>query len=133
MALNGSYYNVHAGVSVIGDFVNGQWETAGMKQGSPIDDFKENAGAVVNATATPMFVHHNIVKLDPEKLFEHRLVTVKEGEKGRRLWGTKADTVEAFGRDLEKVVWEEVKIVACEISPELCRKAVHSIVEVYES
>jgi alpha 1,2-mannosyltransferase len=78
-------------------------------------------------------VHHNIVKLDPEKLFEHPLVKMKEGEKGRRLWGTKANTVEAFGRDLEKVVWEEVKVVACEISPDQCRKAVHRIVEVYES
>ena len=102
-----------------------------MKQADPRWDYEHNLEKTVNATAPPMFVHHNIVKLDAEKVLEHRLVKSEEGEKGRRLWGSKSNTVEAFGQDLERVVWEEVKFVACDISKDLCRKAGKRLKNVY--
>lgn len=102
-----------------------------MKQAHPEWDYQHNSDRTANATERTAFVHHNIVKLDPEKLFDHHLISTKGEAKGRRLWGTKGSTVNDFGEDLERIVWEEVVKVACDISEDLCGQAERRLNDVY--
>lgn len=66
-----SFYAVHAGFYVIGDIFDDKWETTSMKQIDPVEDFDKNVEMIFNAAAAAMFVHHNIIKLYPERFFEH--------------------------------------------------------------
>jgi hypothetical protein len=78
-----------------------------------------------------MFVHHNTIKLDPEKVFEHRLLQLKDYDGSRRLWGTTQETIETFGADIERHVWKEVKAVGCALSPQICQQIEQRFKEVY--
>lgn len=100
LALGKSFYDVRTPVSVMGDWVDGEWYSAGMKQADPAKDWaiqrgkqtsqKQNETAAIATSAInsertksgagepprsgdfarPFFIHNNIVKLNVQHLFE---------------------------------------------------------------
>ena len=100
LALGKSFYDVRTPVSVMGDWVDGEWYSAGMKQADPAKDWaiqrgnqtsqKQNETAAIAISAInsdgtksgagkpppsrdfarPFFIHNNIVKLNVQHLFE---------------------------------------------------------------
>ena len=112
----------------MGHFFKGEWETRGMKQAGPVEDFRDNSNREVtaNATAKDFFVHHNIVKMDGHRIFENEVL-----KHGVRLWGTKEDTIRDWGRDLERELWEEAVVVACFAGKKECGMASERLKIVY--
>ena len=78
MALGEPFYAVHNRVRVIGDKLNGTWQTAGMTQSDPVEDWAQARTASLDPDTVekkeveeprPLFIHNNIVKLDVNHLF----------------------------------------------------------------
>jgi alpha 1,2-mannosyltransferase len=140
MALGASFYDVKTPVKNIGAWINGTFFNAGMKQGDPVEDYSihqaktkaQNAGLEAAAPeadnrtktfARSFFIHNNIYKLDVRHL-SGNLAGWRNGPSHFvRLWGEKENNEHKFGYDIEKVLWEEVLIVACEFGREECEKS----------
>jgi alpha 1,2-mannosyltransferase len=132
MALEKPFYDVKTPVKVIGQWLNETWETAGMKQSDPAEDWaltrvSSSAGAEENAAAhhedaRPLFIHNNLVKLDIAHLFSS--IDRWRDENGQlvKLWGSSEDVTRQFGYDVEKVLWEEICAAACQIDEQTCIK-----------
>lgn len=146
MALGKPFYDVKAEVGFLGRWVNGKFETAGMKQADPREEYalrlqrfdsqrhsKRAAGegngkeapqvaAVAGTVARPLFIHHNLVKIDM-----HNMGTENEGllevlrrpnEEGKPwpLWGPDGKLNAATGYDVELAMWETMLNFGCSSS-----------------
>lgn len=114
---NMPFYQVREYVGTLGFHENDTFHGIAMTQHDPFDDYKReltSSDSVVyrrTPDAKVVFVHHNILKLNPQNLLQHLDL--------QRIWGSKDTTVAKFGHDLEAAVWEEVIYVGCEIGPAL--------------
>lgn len=133
LALEKPFYDVRTPVRVIGQWLNGTWHTAGMKQSDPIEDWSLSRAdsdsedeskdkAEHEEDARPMFIHNNLVKMDVAHVFES--INDWRNETGDlvKLWGTTDDVVRQFGYDVERVLWEELCAAACEIDGSSCER-----------
>jgi len=135
MALEAPFYDVKTPVTVMGAWINGTFMSAGMKQGDPLEDHslqtakKKNDKATekpVSDQATPetfarsLFVHNKIMKIDVNHLFDDPYRWKNETGHSIRLWGEEEGLVHEFGYDIEKVLWEELLIAACDIGEKIC-------------
>lgn len=100
---DGSFYQVSRQPDVIGyvgEHKHKGFQGLAMMQRHPGDDFRKEVKPRV------AFIHQNAVKLNPKGLVG-RLDS-------KRMWGTKSETIEKFGYDLEAELWQEIIFVACE-------------------
>lgn len=78
--------------------------------------------------ARPLFIHSNIIKLDIEQLLKDGSPLFDKNANGsvQRLWGGLDGLIKDFGYDVEKVVWEEFVITACQLmEPNRCGEVLH--------
>jgi alpha 1,2-mannosyltransferase len=63
-----------------------------------------------------MFLHHNGVKPDLTRILDEKSELVATDEQGNylRMWGDPGWLVNSFGRDVEKVLWEDSMRIYCE-------------------
>ncbi|PYI23235.1 putative alpha-1,2-mannosyltransferase [Aspergillus violaceofuscus CBS 115571] len=63
------------------------------------------------------FIHANYPKFDPATVFDAHEVNPAIGDDGRytRAWTGPPEIIRAFGRDVEKEFWEEIRWTACEL------------------
>ncbi|KAK3290677.1 mannosyltransferase putative-domain-containing protein [Chaetomium fimeti] len=63
-----------------------------------------------------MFLHHNGVKPDFTRLLDEKSGLAATDEKGKymRLWGDPGWLMDSFGRDVEKVLWEDSMRIYCQ-------------------
>ncbi|KAF6841418.1 alpha-1,2-mannosyltransferase [Colletotrichum plurivorum] len=131
LALNQNFWDVRTPDTVLGRWINGSFETAGMKQADPAEDYRLQASGSESTTAAtdedhareppaekkakPFFIHHNLFKLDigavgkdTDPMF--RLDT--EGHFGR-LWGPDRKLIEDSGFDVERAMWDVVLKANC--------------------
>lgn len=95
-----------------------------MLQHNPQDDYstylqeekeqKQHPLYRKDENAEAVFMHHNLVKLSPVEM-----VDWTKANKGSRMWGDKASTIDRFKVDFEKSVWEELLWVACDYGDSL--------------
>ncbi|KAI9642367.1 mannosyltransferase [Ciborinia camelliae] len=125
IALEKNYYQVRQRTGIIGHHSTDGYKSASMMQHNPEDDYstylreekekKEHPLYRKEDTAEVVFMHHNLIKLSPVEMMDW----IKEN-KGSRMWGDKASTLNKFqGRDLEKDIWEEVLWVGCDYGDSL--------------
>lgn len=114
------YYQVKKGVDTAGYYVDGKYHGVAMLQYDPTDDYN-----IETAELRPRLfaLHHNYPKLDPVELFsdkeiEGAAVNHVTGE-FHRLIGDEKVTLERFGRDVEREMWEEMRYVACDLGTKL--------------
>ena len=108
-AVNAPFYQVKKCVDTIGYYEGERYHGVAMLQYDP--------GHESEAKPVPFAVHHNYPKLDPVQLFDEKDGAAIDHVKGgyHRLLGSKEKTLERFGRDVEREIWEEVEVVACEL------------------
>lgn len=70
----------------------------------------------------PFFIHNNNHKLDPQHILDSGYHMKKDDGTYWRLWNGKQWTVETFGFDLERKVWEAVIMTGCEINADTCER-----------
>ena len=98
----------------------------GMVQYHPSDDYAQQ-------DARAFFLHANTPKMNAgHLLYEEDELCMPETRKRIRIWGTEQSTVGMFGFDVERVVWQELVSMACELQSilsvwsskkRLCQKA----------
>jgi alpha 1,2-mannosyltransferase len=114
-ALNKTYYQVREGAQPVGRHINGTYKYGGMLQYHPSNDYKlqikTKATFRESSNPVPIFFHLNGVKPNSAEWLN--------GQYGKRLWGPLNETMRRFGRDLERDIWDEVKLVACELGPSM--------------
>ncbi|KAI9860118.1 MAG: hypothetical protein M1824_003356 [Vezdaea acicularis] len=126
MALNAPFYSVKERVSAIGyKDLEGEWHGTAMVQYHPFDDYnltKHNLSRLVDESVAPTprraFVHANFPKVNPSTILTDKAVTKYSNGTRHRMWGPREDTIEKFGKDLEKDVWEQVMYVGCDLEHE---------------
>lgn len=146
--LGESFYRVKKLVHALGYHTKlGDWKGSAMAQFDPAEDANPSGNTSLASNSTephlityprPFFVHANYPKLDPGQIFDRWSYgapgpTLDSDNSRRRIWHKDAkEAVEFFGYDLEKVVWQVVKEIACEYEgtfqywggrSSVCRKA----------
>ncbi|KAG9738572.1 nucleotide-diphospho-sugar transferase, partial [Aureobasidium melanogenum] len=107
-AVDAPFYQVSEPVRILGYDENGELRGVAMLQSNPVDDF------VALVKPMPFTIHANFPKMDPNTLFNQDgpAINHQTGEH-RRLWGDKGKTIQTFGMDVERELWEEIRHVAC--------------------
>ncbi|RAH42921.1 alpha-mannosyltransferase [Aspergillus brunneoviolaceus CBS 621.78] len=76
-----------------------------------------NNDSTTRNTPRAFFIHANYPKFDPATVFDAHEVNPAIGDDGRytRAWTGPPEIIRAFGRDVEKEFWEEIRWTACEL------------------
>ena len=123
IALNADYYLVGTGVRALGYWDDDSFRGCAMLQADIKQDYLDHVSSRRSRrtySVPPAFVHHNMLKLVPGMIFGKTgsadyTRRMRSGEY-TRIWGPKEDSWGIFGEDdLEKVMWEVVETVTCEI------------------
>jgi alpha 1,2-mannosyltransferase len=155
MAVGAPWYQVKTGVSGLGYFDDGKFRLSGMAQADPRSDFLYKApskshihpedrwkaddvknGVKLPAKPKPMFVHQNMYKLDPKRVLDMSGTTARtHGGNYTRIWGKPEGTIEMFGYDIERRMWEVVIEEGCRVDGESeeCGKLQEYFKEVFGS
>ncbi|OCK77018.1 glycosyltransferase family 71 protein [Lepidopterella palustris CBS 459.81] len=119
LALDMPFYQLKTAPWALGHWKNDSFHLIAMGQHDSYDDWSLPAypipdkDASLRQTPRPLFIHHHFQKLDPSHLMHPDGPTRDVEGKFQRMWGPRSTIVEAFGRDVEKEVWEEVMGVGC--------------------
>ncbi|KAF3803747.1 Alpha-1 2-mannosyltransferase MNN24 [Colletotrichum gloeosporioides] len=128
LALSQPFYDVRTPDTVLGRWINGTFETAGMKQADPAADFRLQggfSGADLDADhareppaakkAAPLFIHHNLFKIDLFKVGDASDPMFRLDDEGKpgRLWGPDEKLVRDSGFDVERAMWDVVLKANC--------------------
>ncbi|KAL0938659.1 alpha-1,2-mannosyltransferase [Colletotrichum truncatum] len=124
LALSQPFYDVRTPDTVLGRWINGSFETAGMKQADPAEDYRLQSPNLSGdhaqepaeeKKAKPLFIHHNLFKLDIFKVGASSDPMFRLNEEGRlsRLWGPDKKLVENSGFDVERAMWDVVLAADC--------------------
>lgn len=108
VAVDAPFYQVSEPVKVLGYKENGEQHGVAMLQSNPVDDH------VALVKPLPFTIHANFPKMDPNTLFNQDGPAINHltGEH-HRLWGDKDKTIQTFGMDVERELWDEIRHVAC--------------------
>ncbi|KAL6716040.1 mannosyltransferase [Lecanora helva] len=63
----------------------------------------------------PFFLHANVPKMNVARLLDDKSIFLPNTEQRIRLWGDKNSNTAMFGYDVEKVVWDEMRHMACDV------------------
>ncbi|CAO2647377.1 Nn.00g082990.m01.CDS01 [Neocucurbitaria sp. VM-36] len=144
MAVGLPYYQVRTGPRALGRHVNESFRGLGMAQADPgIDyeylmpmrshihtsevwqdiDLAHTDSAVEKALnrtrhaptkPRPVFLHQNMLKLDPKKVLEDKTQPTYELDgTPHRMWGSKDDMVKMLGYDVERRLWDVIAEEGC--------------------
>jgi alpha 1,2-mannosyltransferase len=115
------FHQVKKCVDTIGYYEDGNYHGGAMLQYDPTQDSTSTAASVSTMEIPPdaFSVHHNIPKYDPVQLFDMGVLVDAETGIPHRLIGTKEETLQRFGRDIEAELWEEIEYVSCELGGQI--------------
>ncbi|KAF9879686.1 hypothetical protein CkaCkLH20_02497 [Colletotrichum karsti] len=128
LALSEPFYDVWTPDDVVGRWINGSYETAAMLQADPAEDYRlQSTGPGADLTADhakeppaarkakPLFIHHNLFKVNLFKIGASSDPMFRLDEKGRlgRLWGLHKKVIKDSGFDVERAMWDTVFEANC--------------------
>jgi alpha 1,2-mannosyltransferase len=118
IALGMDYWDVKTPLWEIGQWIEHRnFRRVGMGQHYPEDDYSLSpADMKHNRRQTRPFVLHinNPWKVHPEKILGWKGPTWHKGKRIRIL-GTEQDMLDSFGYDIEEMMWNQVKLLACQL------------------
>ncbi|BFZ53807.1 mannosyltransferase [Savitreella phatthalungensis] len=134
MAVNAPWYQVKSGVGMAGFFEQTEFRLSALMQMDPRADYLYIAPSIndippadlwqltdvmlgeVPIKPKPLFVHQNMHKLDPASILSEEGSTVKTKDGNHtRMWGPLETTIENFGYDMERQVWEVILEEGCRL------------------
>lgn len=121
--MNETFYATSESVQPIGHVKNdGGIDGSAMVQYDPVQDYaltqkglwrvKDNS---IAEPPRPFFVHAHFPKFNPATIFRQGGPTKDSNGKDRLAWTDQKRTIKAFGIDLERIFWEEIKWTACKL------------------
>lgn len=129
LGLGKPFYNVRQNNGIIGRWLNNTLHTVGMVQHDPVDDLRvEKYKAEHNGEpekdkddneilAKPLFIHHNLWKMDFFDLGDDRSPIHLLNEEGKisRTWGDQAPLFKRAGFDIEKMMFRTLIDAKCKV------------------
>jgi alpha 1,2-mannosyltransferase len=120
-----SFYDVSEKVLELGnedpDYPSQMLGTA-MVQFDPVEDHRLTSSGIwrtknpkAAAHPKPVFIHINLLKFNPGRVYDDTLIMRWPNGSYRRAWTKEPETVALFGSDVERMYWQESKVVACEL------------------
>lgn len=123
------FHDVKEKNGIFGRWLNGTLKTAGMVQHDPVDDLKllkhreENNGEPKKdkddnvIPAKPLFIHHNLWKMDFFDLGDDisPIHEVNEEGKQTRTWGDQTDLYKRAGLDIEEMMFRTLIEAKCSV------------------
>ena len=117
------FYRTNEHVGTIGyiDPTTSEFHGGAMIQYHPGDEWLALHGNVTekeklaNKKPRPSFLHANSPKMNVAHLFDDKEIFVLGTDQRLRLWGDKNLLTVMFGCDIEKLVWDEMRHMACEL------------------
>jgi alpha 1,2-mannosyltransferase len=118
---NAPFHQVKKCVDTIGYYEHGSYHGGAMLQYDPTQDSTSSEASMTTMETPPdaFSVHHNIPKYDPVQLFDLGVVVDAKTGIPHRLIGTKEETLQRFGRDIEAELWEEIDHVSCKLGDQI--------------
>jgi alpha 1,2-mannosyltransferase len=115
------FHQVKKCVDTIGYYEHGSYHGGAMLQYDPTQDSTSTEASVTTMETPPdaFSVHHNIPKYDPVQLFDLGVLIDAKTGIPHRLIGTKEETLQRFGRDIEAELWEEIDHVSCKLGDQI--------------
>ncbi|KAL9126005.1 MAG: hypothetical protein Q9217_004869 [Psora testacea] len=144
VVLGQSYYRVKHDVEALGfrEERIGEFYGKAMVQYHPDDDYTTKNGAEAG-DVRPSFLHANVAKMNVgHLLYDDGVLYMPGTRKPIRIWGSAESNVEKFGYDVEKVVWQEMVSLACDLQhvledwkkrKGLCKKAREHYAAVFDA
>lgn len=127
--LNKPFYDVKTNITFLGRWLNGTFETAGMKQADPAEDYAIHVsdgqsqwvgqkGLRGPQGPRTLFIQHNPVKIDLRNMDDTINHLLEKDEFGKlvRLWGHDNRLMESSGYDVEMTLWDEIIEANCRSS-----------------
>ncbi|MBE3048096.1 hypothetical protein IMZ48_37430 [Candidatus Bathyarchaeota archaeon] len=129
LALGKPFYNVRQDNGIIGRWINESLHTVGMVQHDPVDDLglvkhKESHGGQAkkdrddnDVLAKPLFIHHNLWKMDFFDLGDDLSPIHMLNEEGKlsRTWGDQFPLHKRAGFDIEKMMFRTLIDAKCRV------------------
>lgn len=121
VVLKKPFYRTKEQVGTLGYFdPGGDFHGGAMVQYSPGDEWMAQDGNVTQKEKAPkkprpFFLHANAPKMNVARLLDDKRIFLPGTKQRLRLWGEKNSIVAMFGYDVEKVVWDEMRHMACDV------------------
>ncbi len=125
IVLGNTFYRVAEHVGTVGyHSPDGAFHGGGMVQYSAADEWAIQHGNLsekANFGTKPraFFLHANVPKMSVGHLLDTDAIFLQGTEQRIRLWGSPESTTELFGYDVERVAWDEMRHIACELDTTL--------------
>jgi len=125
IVLGNKYYRVAKHVGTVGyHSPDGAFHGGGMVQYSAADEWAIQHGnlsekAKLGNQPRAFFLHANVPKMSVGHLLDTDVIFLPGTEQRIRLWGLPESMTEMFGYDVERVVWNEMRHMACELDTTL--------------
>ena len=121
VVLQKKFYRTKEPVGTIGYHdPNGDFHGGAMVQYSPADEWMAQHGNHTEKEKTPkkprpFFLHANVPKMNVARLLDDKDIFLFDTQQRIRLWGDKNSNIAMFGYDIERVVWDEMRQMACDV------------------
>ena len=138
IVLGNKFYRIAEHVGTVGyHSPDGEFHGGAMVQYSAADEWAIEHGnltesAKLGKKPRAFFLHANVPKMSVGHLLDSDAIFLQGTEQRIRLWGSPDSMTEMFGYDVELVVWNEMRHMACELDTtladfqgrwELCERA----------
>ncbi|KAK0515914.1 hypothetical protein JMJ35_001948 [Cladonia borealis] len=141
VVLGKPYYRVREKVGTIGYFdSNKQFHGGAMVQWHAADEYASQ-NATEKKKPRPFFLHANVPKMNVAHMLDENAIYQPDTQKRVRVWGKEESVRSMFGFDVEKMVWNEMREMACQLKDTLkdfkgrqniCKRAQEHYREVFE-
>lgn len=111
VALNSSYYRVQTPAGKVGRNDGRKEQGTGIVQHLPSDDMKYK----LSSSIRPVFLHSNTPKMNAGHLVDEGDLFATDGQTRLRLLGSKEESLNRFGFDVERSIWDLLVQTGCEL------------------
>lgn len=111
LALNASYYRVQTPAGILGRNDGRTEKGTALVQHLPSDDMKYRSASSIR----PAFLHSNTPKMNAGHLIDEGDLVSVDGLTRLRLLGSKEESLNRFGFDVERTIWDLMVQTGCEL------------------
>jgi alpha 1,2-mannosyltransferase len=110
------WFQVRSAPGVLGRWWDGAFRGTGIVQAHAGLDWAYLPGNKSEGKPRPLFVHQNMLKMDPARvLMDKRDVTFEKDGSGHRMWGEQEDMERMLGFDVERKLWGVTEEEGCRV------------------
>ena len=141
VVLGNPYYRVKEKLGTIGYFDSkGEFHGGAMVQWSATEEYASQNATNIKKPR-PFFLHANLPKLNVARMLDENVIYQSGTEKRIRIWGKEEYMRQMFGFDVERMVWNEMREMACQLKDtmrdfkgrfQICRRAQEHYREMFE-